>query len=169
MPRPPVKKTFKLAKAAELGKLQAQDEQEYKGVKWIADMLPFLPEKYKKNTVLGIEHFLAQHAEKIPKGIAIFGMTIIIKGTIDASEELLEKIKHPLLAVASISPAMVPFMPLALLLETVPEEKRKVPDWAEWLVAFTLAYIIIEHGGQIILGLSESVKGLAGLVGFLLG
>lgn len=39
------------------------------------------------------------------------------------------------------------------------------PDWLDWLVSFTLAYIIIKHGGQLF-GLAE--KGLSGVLTLLL-
>ena len=179
MPRPPVKKTYKLAKVAELGRLQAQVEQEYKGVKWLVDFLPFLPDKYKKNAVLWMKHLFEKHVAKIPKGIAIIGMTYIIKRLIDTTEELKEKALKFQLKYSPLT--QIPYLiqltgavvgvdvPQQIIDVTKIKYEGMFPDWADWLIAFTLAYIIVEHGGQIILGLGEGVKGLIALVSFFMG
>ena len=38
------------------------------------------------------------------------------------------------------------------------------PDWVDWLIAFTIAYILIEHAGSIIGLLGDSTSGLTKLV-----
>lgn len=174
MPRPPVKKTRVLAKAQREGELKAQVEHDYKSVKWLADLIPFLPEKYKKNAVLWMKKIFEGHLAKIPKGIAILGMTYIIKNLIDTSEELrakLPKVKIRFRVGPAFPTEFKPAWPLSLLTDEEEYEdfEGMFPDWADWLVAFTLAYMIVEHGGQIALGLGEAVKGLTGIVGFLLG
>ena len=178
MPRPPKKKTRVIAKARREGELTAEVEHEYKSVKFIADMIPFLPEKYKKNAVIWMKHLVEKHINKIPKGIAILGMTYIIKHLIDTSEELRGKVNlivkattQPLGGASlmielwgSISKGELPFIQ-----EAVGKTEGIFPDWADWLIAFTLAYIIVEYGGQIALGIGSTVKSLSGIVGFLLG
>lgn len=172
MPRPPTKRTYKVEKAKTLGRLQAKVEHEYKAVKWLADIIPFLPKKYKKNATLWMKSLLEKHLDKIPKTIALLGLTYIIKELIRTSDELLTKIRtftgKPIWETKLFEPIWEKELSLTPIWKK-PEVKELLPEWKEWLIAFTLAYIIIEHGGQIALGLGETVKGLTGIVGFLLG
>jgi len=162
-----------LAKAAEEGRLKAQAEHEYKSVKFLADLIPFLPEKYKKNAVLWMKHIFEKHLAKIPKGIAIIGMTLIVKQIIHSSDEFLSKVA----AISGRKPSWLAYTPAGMhmtIAEALIGKKEEdvqdfIPEWTEWLIAFSLAYIIVEHGGQIALGLGEGIKGLTGIVGFLLG
>lgn len=180
VPRPGKKKARVLAKAAEEGRLKAQTEHEYKSVKFLADIIPFLPEKYKKNAVLWVKHIVEDHLSELPKGIALLGTTIIVKYLLDTVESLRKRIEP----MVSVKPGRGI---LGLVFETVPlppaieevtittlygkeaEPKDLFPEWQIWLIAFAIAYIIVEHGGQIALGLGEGIKGLTGIVGFLLG
>ena len=171
MPRIGKKKARVLAQHKRLGELKAEVQHEYKSVKWIADMLPFLPEKYKKNAILWIKHLLEEHLSEMPKNVAILGMTIIVKNLIDKSEELRSLLPKPELKfrVDPALPHFEPAWPVSLLFGTEKEKYEGMfPDWADWLISFSLAYIIVDHGGQIILGLGESVKGLTGMLAFLL-
>lgn len=181
MPRPPKKKTRVVAKARREGELKAEAEHEYKSVKFIADMIPFLPEKYKKNAVIWIKHLVEQHLSEIPKGIAILGLTVIIRHIIHTTDELAAKVK----AIHEEKPSWYAFTPTGLhmtiaeavvaqfgIAETSVSEKKLegfIPDWTEWLISFALAYIIVEHGGQIALGFGELAGSIKGLVGLLLG
>lgn len=166
MPRPPVKKTYKLAKAKRKGELQAEVEQEYKGIKWIADLIPFLPTKYKKNAALGIEHFLSHHGEKIPKLAALLGCTYLIKVTVDWTQGVFAR--------ALERAASMPFpLGIGILKEgELPAARIKIgedTETIEWIFSFVCAYIIIEHGGQLIGLLGDHIGSLTGIVGFLLG
>jgi len=173
LPRPPVKKTRVCAKAAEEGRLKAQTEHEYKSVKFLADLIPFLPEKYKKNAVLWMKSIFEKHLAKIPKGIAIIGMTLIVKQIIHSSDEFIGKVA----AISGKKPSWLAYTPAGMhmtIAEALVSKKGEkvedfIPEWTEWLIAFSLAYIIVEHGGQIALGIGEGLKGLTGMVGFLLG
>lgn len=175
MPRPPIKKTRVLAKAAEEGKLKAQTEHEFKSIKWLASIIPFLPEKYKKNAVLWMKNIFERNMDKIPKMVAMIGLTLIIKRLIDTSEELrgrLDLLRLPFERIGPQNP-FTKIFPQPFTIYLTDERRKKYegffPDWMDWLISFTLAYIIIEHGGQIALGLGKAVSSLGGIVGFLLG
>lgn len=170
MPRPPIRKTRVLAKAQREGEHKADTEHAYKSVKFIADMLPFLPEKYKKNAILWMKSLVEKHLHRIPKAVALIGMTLIVKNVIHTTDSLAAKVaeiagKHPVLF------AVTPFVTVAAQLTAEyfaagkVKEEDIVPEWAEWLVAFAIAYVIIEHGGQI---LNFGQQGLAALVGLML-
>jgi hypothetical protein len=146
--RPAKKRKYAEGKAERKGQLQAERE-------------------YEKSIPLEMEfkRFLKDALAKIEplEAVAITGMTIIIKGTIDTSEELLEKIKTPLLAASLISPILVPFLPLALY-QQVPEKLKEVPDWAEWLLSFAMAYVLVKHGGQMFGLLDKGLKQVVSLM-----
>lgn len=148
MGRPAKKRCYAEAKATRKGQLQAEREME-KNISVEVEAKRFFKDALKKIEPL--------------EAIAIAGMTIIIKGTIDSSEELLEKIKTPLLAVSLISPILVPFLPLALYAQ-VPEKIRETPEWAEWLLSFAMAYILVRHGGQMFGLLDKGLKQVVSLM-----
>jgi len=179
MPRPAKKKTRVLAQAAEEGRLKAQTQDEYKSVKFLADVIPFLPEKYKKNAVIWIKHMVEKNADKIPKTIAIIGLTVIIKQIIKTTESLQTRIKQLFKGEVAWT-VTEPFgflwgqitgqIPITETYGYFKEQKEGFfPEWMDWLIAFSLAYIIVEHGGQIALGLGSVASSLSGMVGFLLG
>lgn len=170
MPRLPIKKTRKLAKAEAEGQLKAQTEHEYKEVKWLADIIPFLPEKYKKNAALWLKRMVEKNISKLPKAIAIIGLTVVIKHLMDTIPELIETVSalHKIPWFYKVaSPLLYQAEMFTITVEKI-DVTKGLPEWFDWVIAFSLAYIIVEHGGQIALGLGESVKGLSGIVGFLL-
>ena len=71
MPRIAKKKTRVLAKCQREGELTAEVEHEYKSVKFLADVLPFLPEKYKKNATIWMKHLIEKHIDKKTKAIIL--------------------------------------------------------------------------------------------------
>jgi hypothetical protein len=92
---------------------------------------------------------------EIAKLVAILGMTIIVKQVIDSSETLMGE-----LDLIKRGKAMAPGLPgfgfgLALSLGykihgvPTPEYEGLFPDWMDWLISFTLAYIIVENFGEI--------------------
>jgi len=124
--------------------------------------------KNKKITQKWLIEQLEKHTDKIPKYAAIAGLTVLVKSTIDASEDLMSRAAVPMLALSAISPIMIPFMPAALMGTISAEEFKKIPDWAEWIVSFTIAYILIEHGGSIIGLLGSGSGGLSSIISLLL-
>ena len=179
MPRIAKRKTRVLAKCQREGELKAEVEHEYKSVKWIADMLPFLPEKYKKNAVLWIKKILEEHLSEMPKAIAMLGMTILVKATIEQTEGLQSR-------VAQIMRGEVTWIlgePFAFLWgqltgqiplgETYGYFKGKkegfFPAWQDWLISFTVAYMLVEHGGEIFQAIGSGALGLSSIISLLIG
>lgn len=168
LPRPPKKKTRVIAKARREGELKAEAEHEYKSIKFIADMLPFMPEKYKKNAVLWMKNLLEKHLDKMPKMVAVLGLTWMIKFTIDWTQGVFKR------ALERATKMPIPFGLGQVAFEQMPHGRPAIKigddtEWQEWLISYVVAYIIIEHGGEIALGLGESFKNLSMIAGFLLG
>jgi len=119
--------------------------------------------------------------------VAITGMTIIVKNVIEASEDLLVKTieigtgltKIPLDLLYNLLPAQIKGMigieGLRKPLEKVPELYEKTLDtWqieiAEWLIAFTLAFLIVHNFGEIMKATGDILTSITGLVrGMLIG
>lgn len=145
---------------------------------------------YKKHPEVWIGDRIADIAKQtgvkdVAKIIAIVGMTILVKKTIDTSEELRG---HMILVKQIVKAApfgsvleYFPFLQLITPISTVvtagipkPEEMPKYegmfPDWMDWLISFTLAYIIVEHFGSIMHATGNILSSVKGLVtGLLLG
>lgn len=113
---------------------------------------------------------LERHADKIPKYVAIAGMTMVVKATIDASEVLRGKLDV-------ILKGGNPFKGMFVFESGVPvfglgegaDYEGMFPDWMDWLIAFGLAYVIVEHAGSLIGLLGDTMSGLTGVLGFLMG
>lgn len=145
-----------------------------------------------KNAMVWVKQILEKHIDKVPKLLAILGMTYLVKRAIDTSEELTAKavkvvtggepseimklfswlpIFGPAVGVgAAIAGFFVPSWigePTAKIVEEIPS--RLDVEGMEWLLAFTMAYMIVEHGGEIALGFGDIAKSLTGMVGLLLG
>jgi len=172
--RPAAKRSYAEAKAAEKGRLQAHTEHEAQTF------------SSSKKTMVWVKQFFEKHVSQIPKGIAIIGVTYIVKGLIDTDEQLRAKYKVFKALTTGVEKATgLPFsylfsalesfgIPVGLMAtqfipgEMLPEETM-TEELLDWIIAFSLAYIIVEHAGQIIVGLGEGVKALSGILGFLLG
>lgn len=155
--RPAKKRCRAEAKATRLGQLQG--EYEFKKAHSIAKKpLDFLEETLKK-TIDKIEPFDVA---------AMVGMTYIVHGIIAGSPELMEKVKvlqHPeFLLLGGFGILAAQYLPLPE--GAIKKAVEATPDWFVWLESFTIAYIIIKHGGQLV-GLLE--KGLSSVVPMLLG
>lgn len=167
LPRQTTKKVFRDAKSREKGKLSAKIEEDQKV--W----------KNKKHFLSWAKSFLENHAKEIPDWVAIAGMTIMVKRAIDLSEELRGKLAQirgqitahgvfpPIIAMYSggISPTIADPRYMA---KKAREYEGFFPDWFDWIVAFTLAVIIVRHAGQIAVGLGEIVGNLTKMIGFFL-
>jgi hypothetical protein len=184
MPRGKTARTRKrMAKAEEAGKVSARLDSEAKTF------------SSSKQFIVWLKDVLEKHIDKVPKLIAYIGTTILVKKAIDASEALTTEVlkivtkgeisgtTQILLALAtpmnpflSLFPWVAPLFPSLLPegVEQVPEVVEKgfesLPlEGLEWLISFAIAYIIVEHGGQIALGIGDAVKNITGMVGFFLG
>jgi len=124
---------------------------------------------YQKYPAVWIGDRLADIAKQtgmkdVTKIIAVVGMTILVKRTIDMSEDLRGKLKEikeapfPFTQARFIAQTIPWFKPYERVAEAIvtgeppelPEQYEGFfPDWMDWIIAFTLAYIIVENFGQI--------------------
>jgi hypothetical protein len=142
-----------------------------------------------KHPLLWIRKMFETHLNDLPEWIAIAGLTIVVKGTIDATEDLVTRVKRALSPIQQASPEEqqelkayftetfqqnVPPQVLGKLVGKYNEQGRFefLADWQEWLVAFSIAYILVKHGGQIIGLLGDVIKSgggsLSAIIPFLL-
>jgi len=144
----------KISKAQEKGRIKAQIEEEAKTF------------KNKKHFIVWIKKLVEKHAALIPKGVAVLGITFIIHNILKKPE--FQALLPPILRWRELE-YIKGWEWLGLYRPSEQEPIEITEEIWTWIIAFSLAYIIIEHGGQIALGLGEGVKGLTGIVGFLLG
>jgi len=133
---------------------------------------------YKKHPEVWIGDRLADMAKQtgvtdVAKIIAIVGMTIIVKNTINQYEDLREGIKPLVVIGAAGKPPKGqkwrwkgPFQ-YELVGEAVKFEGM-FPDWADWLVAFALAYVLVEHFGSIMRGAGNITASIYSLLSALI-
>lgn len=118
---------------------------------------------------------LMNNMEKITEFAAVLGMTVMVKMAIDSSEILLaevEKLKakaQPWIYFAPlVAPFAAPYLTPLMLPAAREETKFNLPDWSEWLISFTLAYIIVHHFGDIMHSLGGGISAVKSLVSSLL-
>jgi hypothetical protein len=110
--------------------------------------------------------------------IAVIGMTFLVKHLIDASEDLRHKLDtlgglygEFLTPIGKTKMLTVLGRALGYTEVTPAQFEGMFPDWMDWLISFTIAYIIVKHGGQI-LGLASNAMGalqnLSLIIGMLL-
>jgi len=99
---------------------------------------------------------------------AVVGMTFVMKSIIDTTEDIREStdmiirygpVGGPIFGVLrGIFPDMFPSLGMT------PEQKEGFfPDWMDWIIAFTLAYIVVEHFGAIMQGAGDILSSMTGL------
>lgn len=132
---------------------------------------------YKKHPQVWIGERLADIAKKtgvtdVAKIVALVGMTILIKKIIDTTEELKVAIQQPFFVVGGKKGTYQWKGPFTY--ELVPKNLIEAfregifPDWIDWLIAFSLAYLIIEHFGDIMQTAGNVTSSLRGLLSGLL-
>jgi len=108
--------------------------------------------------------------DEIAKFVAIMGMTIMVKKVIDTTEELREQVKELIIVGPQFFPAYKVAQELGLAAPTPKPAEGFFPEWADWLISFTLAYIIVEHFGQIMQATGNILSSVKTLVtGLLMG
>ena len=107
---------------------------------------------------------------------ATLGLTVIIHGLVVASTDLLTKVE----AYQHEMPEMYKAFPelekrwlfehgqKESLVTTVTGITKAIPDWGIWLTSFSIAYILVKHGGQVFGMLGEGIGGLGKIVGLML-
>jgi hypothetical protein len=172
MPRPPVKKTQKLAKAKRLGELRA--EREFAKSLTLTDSLR--------------EH-ISHMIDKIDplELAAVGGMTWLVHDTILTNEGLLNSLNVLIGAFSTVAthpwevwltgimnylglgwwaplrmdqpPGVIPAEVMATL------SKNQI---VSWVVSLTIAFIIVRHAGGIITALGSGLGSLTGLIALLM-
>jgi len=97
---------------------------------------------------------------------AILGMTLIVKNILDSTEELREKLVaimgQPLTYLRAIGPMMIP-VPFAPSLEAAQLE-AKIPEVLDWVIAFCLAWLIVDNFGDIMRTVGDVTVGVKGIL-----
>jgi len=128
--------------------------------------------KNKKMFLAWLKHLIELHIDKIPKFTAVIGMTFIIKKLIDTTEELRAYIpRFKTMKFEEVFAFTFPGAPDIPVLEygKVKDFEGMFPDWQDWLISFTLAYIVVEHAGTLFGMLGDAAGGAVKLVPVLVG
>lgn len=163
MPRPPVKKTEKLAMAQRKGELRAE----------------YYMHKHKPLAESAREHIgkLIDRIDPIEIG-AVIGVTILVHGTIVETEALLKAVASVKTNVAgNILAGLI--NPEAELIQWIAgtfagstsdviKQFGLDQDWEIWLISYSIAYILVHHFGQILAIAGSGVSSLTGLIAKLL-
>lgn len=158
MARIPKKREYFLAKAREKGRIQAQLEMHRKKP---------LEESAKEH----IGHILDNVQIDPLKLLAIGGATIFIHNYISSNPGLLQAIMTIPEAASLTAESIAEWatFPFGMIFMQAPKPTGKFqlpPDWMVWLGSFFIAYILINHAGQLI-GLLD--KGLGSIIPLILG
>jgi hypothetical protein len=168
MPKLPKKKTEKLAYHKALGETLGKLQAEFRF----------------KHTKKGFIKSLRDHIGKWIDNtnplelVAVGGMTFLVKYLIDTSEDLRGKLNtlgglygEFLTPIGKTKMLTVLGRALGYTEVTPAQFEGMFPDWMDWLISFTIAYVIIKHGGQIF-GLASNALGaiqnLSVIIGMLL-
>jgi hypothetical protein len=155
-----------LAKAAKKGELQAVAENKSKI--W----------SNKKQRTAWMLTQLEKVIDKIDpmKALAILGTTLIIKQGINWAQYLGQKFAEqggsPVGMVAAILGDLMPGNPVLEALAGITGEKKVNlggrAEIMEWVISFTVAYILVEHAGELITAGGNILFAAKGLIGGLL-
>jgi len=120
--------------------------------------------------------------------IAVFGTTFIVKRIIDTHEEIQAKVQMikkvtekagvswvsylPILGSYIYAPALViPKPPKEVLAKLEISPEGMFPDWLDWLIAFSIAYILVKNFGLILQTVGDvtagSIKIIKGILGII--
>lgn len=155
MPRLPLKKTEKLAEkqayGETLGKLKAIYHFKF---------------KTKKGWLKSLREHLGKWIDNINpvETFAILGLTFLIK------QIIVENFEDRLVEIT------IPYW-VRLLIPDYQKFERKMKEamdkpqieMVEWLISFTIAYVIIKHGGALFTMMGEGAKSLTSIVGLFFG
>jgi len=102
--------------------------------------------------------------------IAVAGMTLMVKKAIDSSEDLRGKVKS-LIEKGEWWRGFVGVIGFAIPMKPIEEKKYEglFPDWMDWIIAFTIAYIIVKHGGALFGMFEKGTMTLTSVITALLG
>lgn len=132
---------------------------------------------YKKHPEVWLGDRLADIAKRtgitdVTKIIAVVGMTYIVKHLIDTSETLSKEVQ----VITRGAPFGVVGVGLSFLYEQFSPKELKAQklefgdEWVKWLISFTLAFIIVEHFGEIMRGVGAASSSVKSIVqGLLMG
>lgn len=163
MPRPAKKKTRVLAEAAKTGELNAILKHEFKVL------------RNKKHFLVSLKNHIGKMVDRVDplKLASVLVLTVVIKTGIEWAEEAITAIR-----AENVFKTMyrVGMGVLGLLLpeSPSPEEIRKAFDTPivevfEWGISFAVAYIIVEHGAELVAA-GGNILGVAkGLLGGFVG
>lgn len=85
--------------------------------------------------------------------VALIGITVLVKGAIDKSEDIRSKI-HPFITFGEIPEGYkAVFSGIPFWYDLVKEGDKyegMLPDFMDWIVSFGVAFVIVRHGGAIL-------------------
>lgn len=146
-------------RAAQAKKISAKEMQG-----WVEAGMTALEKKTPQLAKALLVKHLTENAEK---DIAILGVTLIVKSGIDWEEAAVEGLNWLIQWVkVEISPLIGDKNAYIKALSHAPEAEIR-----EWLISFAIAYLIVEHFGEImtatgnVLGLARQLLGTAAVIG----
>ena len=174
MPRPPKKKTYVVSKAAEKGRLDAQDEHDSK----------LLSGRGKKRLLASLATHIGKAIDRVEplELVAVLGATVIVHNTIMNAPETLRYIQQKALGgelgffekLLLYGPINWPMFTAAR--QVYGETEKAVTEGIEqqgeimvWVISFVVAYLCIKHFGLIISTLGEMGKSILSLTNMQLG
>lgn len=110
---------------------------------------------FNKDWAVWLRNHLGKMLENIDplELTAILGITVLVKGVIDKSEEIRSKI-HPFVTFGEIPEGYkAVFSGIPFWYDLVKEGEKYeglLPDSMDWLVAFAVAFVIMRHGSTLI-------------------
>lgn len=157
------REAYHLAKAEEKGRAQARKESlRKKGIR------EYLEELWEKLEV-----------KDATKMVAVLGMTFLVKQSIDTYEDIRKALDNlgfgPRFRLGPVNPFVRSPLLSALGLgpwanQTDGDKEGVFPEQIDWLISFTLAYIIVHNFGSIMQGVGSMASTVPNLVrGLLVG
>ena len=163
-----------MSKAAEKGRLDAQDEHDAR----------LFSNRGKKRLEASIATHIGKAIDRIDpiKAAAVLATTYAVKTlVIDTTDAILTKItgamEKPIpFGFGSIMGQYLPYVGEITKIGEIAwerlrtgdvaatvKEKEGAAEWFKWIIAFAVAYILVEHGGEL-LGLGQNVSVLVGML-----
>jgi len=165
LPRPPIKKTRVLAKAQREGELKAEAQHRAKTF------------SNKKQFHIWLVERLENLVDKIDplKLVATVAMTVFVKTGIEWTEDIVSTALGKDSLIRTIA-SMLPILGIieAITPEIPPQITQEALDtpqveFIEWLISFLVAYMLVEHAGEIIQAGGNLLGVAKGLIGGLVG
>lgn len=137
----------------------------------------------KKHPFLFLKQFLEEHSREIPDWIAIGGVTLMVKKSVDVAEGIVNTYNktivsmqvNPYTYLGGLAGIVGSYLYAqfqqqaqeAFVKKVEVQTPLQVPEWFKWLIAFSIAVLIVKYGGQLLSSLDGGISKLSTVVGAL--